>query len=755
MILKTDGGGLSRAAKKRAKKRQKQLEQQQRQQETKSTSPAEDEEEEGVAEEEETNKDPPKGKGKLQLFGDEDSDSEEESLVQKPKQKKRKDKDQKEDTKKKKRKRKEDAAMEKDVEKSIDKEVGSKKEGVEQVDEEEWENQMLGQLLGQLSPVEILYPEEFRMDEDEVKPPVAQEGEDSDDNDDGENVVNDTEQMEAGEGTMAPNPHLLLQQLPTQTRAKYLLNSLLAPSGISVEEFYTEYWEKKPLLISKSINLAEDNDINDNGKWVGESKGNNKVQDKSQDFASNLEQYRRRFDGLLSKKDIEDMLQNQSMRYGKDLNVTNYCESVSGTKQRITLDQLPENTEEDAEFIVAKSQDVWSNFEDGCSVRLLCPHKHNDRIHALLSMLEQEFGCMVGSNVYLTPGGKENQGFAPHYDDIEAFILQLEGYKHWCVYPPRNKRETLPRESSRDFTEKEMKDVDPVIDIELGPGDFLYMPRGWIHQANTCRRNQHSLHLTASAMQNWAWVDFLENVMPEALEAATQSKSSTSLRAGLPRNFLDYMGTIHDAGDPSNMPEGLKQLADKMDEDDVGDDDNEEEQKKKKTLLKLQAKFKAEAKKKIMRVCKEALSMVNDGCDRLGQRYLSDRLPPAFTPQESVLTSDSRNENGGKIWPNTMVRLARKGIARLVVEDGKAVLYHCADNSRVHHEVPLSPMEFEIDDAPALEMLLTTCEPHWICVEDLIHGDIEDKMEIAQSLYDEGILAMFQKDMPNTNVQTG
>ncbi len=117
---------------------------------------------------------------------------------------------------------------------------------------------------------------------------------------------------------------------------------------------------------------------------------------------------------------------------------------------------------------------------------------------------------MVGSNAYLTPGGALNQGFAPHYDDIEAFILQLEGYKHWkvrlniqriCahyyfivifsvfffftssflkVYPPMSKEETLPRESSRDFTEEEMKDIDPVIDVVLGPGDLLYMPRGWV-----------------------------------------------------------------------------------------------------------------------------------------------------------------------------------------------------------------------------------------------------------------------------------
>jgi hypothetical protein len=82
----------------------------------------------------------------------------------------------------------------------------------------------------------------------------------------------------------------------------------------------------------------------------------------------------------------------------------------------------------------------------------------------LLSCLEEEFGCMCGANTYLTPypkekgatagggagrrggsgkkkaggsgsGGKtdggsdsaraQGQGFSPHYDDIEAFVMQV------------------------------------------------------------------------------------------------------------------------------------------------------------------------------------------------------------------------------------------------------------------------------------------------------------------------------------------
>ena len=138
--------------------------------------------------------------------------------------------------------------------------------------------------------------------------------------------------------------------------------------------------------------------------------------------------------------------------------------------------------------------------------------------------------------------------------------------------------------------------------------------------------------------------------------------------------------------------------------------------------------------------------MLDDDCDQMGKRFLSDRLPPALLyPERSLAkgraSDDPRHDPSNKVWPNTLCRLVRPGIARLVVEDGRAVLYHCLDNSRVHQGTALSPMEFEVDDAPALEQLLTTVEPHWIMVGDLLHGDVEDKMGIAQALYDEGILA--------------
>ena len=539
----------------------------------------------------------------------------------------------------------------------------------------------------------------------------------------------------------------LLKEATTQQRARALFQSLLGPT-ISLHEFYDKYWEQQPLYISASGDEAS------------------------------------RLDGILSEDAIRELLETHPTYYGRDLNITRYEEGTDGVKRRVTLDPQPDDSD-DEDVVLVDAKDVWENYKSGCSLRLLCPHKHNDVVHALLSTLEWEWGCMVGANVYLTPP-RASQGFAPHYDDIEAFCLQLEGYKHWKVYAPLNRAQVLARQSSLDYVEEDLKGaVEPVLDVVLGPGDLLYMPRGWIHQACTTDSKEHSLHLTVSAMQHWAWADFLELLMPEALEAAAASATSTSLREGLPLRFLDYMGAVYDDANEKDLPEGLRKPMDASNEEsggyDYDDGDSDEKTHRARQIKMLREEFREEAKKRIMRVSKEvrsiesirlplilkgmfltiivssvyyqALSMLDAACDQIGKRFISDRLPPALTAVEAEKTSES--QSGAKLWPNTLVRLVRPGIARLALEDGKAVLYHCVDNSRVYQGNPLSPLEFELDDAPALELLLTTVEPHWIQVQDLIHDDIEDKMEIAQSLYDEGILAILQTEKPDKSVQVG
>lgn len=140
--------------------------------------------------------------------------------------------------------------------------------------------------------------------------------------------------------------------------------------------------------------------------------------------------------------------------------------------------------------------------------------------------------------------------------------------------------------------------------------------------------------------------------------------------------------------------------------------------------------------------------MVDAACDQLGKRFISDRQPPALTKKEIAGTNndDEKDPVKKEILPSTLCRLARPGIARLILEDDKAVVYHSADNSRVFRGNPVSPLEFDMDDGPALEQLVTTVEPAWIMINDLLHDSIEDKVAIVGALYDESILQILNPD---------
>lgn len=143
------------------------------------------------------------------------------------------------------------------------------------------------------------------------------------------------------------------------------------------------------------------------------------------------------------------------------------------------------------------------------------------------------------------------------------------------------------------------------------------------------------------------------------------------------------------------------------------------------------------------------------------------------------------------MYPYTKLRMIRPGLARAIVEDGMVVVYHCMDNPRYASKFqPLSsitliivyyfctlvysitregthsssllkdgesvdddgdhrdkgfatmiPLEFELDDGPAIEELLNAY-PLGVVVSDLPHSseEMEDKVAVAQALYKEGFL---------------
>lgn len=260
-----------------------------------------------------------------------------------------------------------------------------------------------------------------------------------------------------------------------------LFESLISP--IKIETFFKEFWEQKPLLIQR----------ND----------------------PSLATY---YQSLFRLSDMNRICL-QGLYYGKDVNV---CRCINGKKKVL-------NKSGKVQFLQLRK-----DFDQKrATIQFHQPQRFKDELWKIQEKLECYFGSLVGSNVYMTPAG--SQGLPPHYDDVEVFILQLEGEKHWRLYSP-----TVPL--AREYSvEPEARIGTPTHDFILKPGDLLYFPRGTIHQANTPSGLAHSTHVTISTYQNNSWGDFLlDSLSGLVFDIA---KEDVALRTGIPRQMVMHVET--------------------------------------------------------------------------------------------------------------------------------------------------------------------------------------------------------------------
>ncbi|XP_071783083.2 ribosomal oxygenase 2 [Centroberyx gerrardi] len=279
-----------------------------------------------------------------------------------------------------------------------------------------------------------------------------------------------------------------------------LFESLIHPLGR--EEFFRDYWEKKPLHLQRS--------------------------------EPSVASYYR---SLFQLSDLKSLC-SQGLEYATDLNV---CRCINGKKKVM-------NKKGRVSYNVL-SKDFDQN---KATIQFHQPQRFKDELWRIQEKLECFFGALVGSNVYITP--QESQGLPPHYDDVEVFILQLEGQKHWRLYSP-----TVPL--AREYSlESEENIGSPTHDIILKAGDLLYFPRGTIHQADTPVGVDHSTHLTLSTYQNMSWGDLLLDAFPSLLFDTI--RSDRSLRQGMPRALL--LGSSEGPDTSGQLAGFLRTLADEV-----------------------------------------------------------------------------------------------------------------------------------------------------------------------------------------------
>lgn len=116
-------------------------------------------------------------------------------------------------------------------------------------------------------------------------------------------------------------------------------------------------------------------------------------------------------------------------------------------------------------------------------------------VRALSTALSRDFAGLVGANVYCSFGGV--QAFNTHFDLHHVFAVQVEGEKIWRLYQNRNPDAVAFPTEGRDIKRWFAETRGPLMqEVTMRPGDVLYLPRGWYHDAMTTEGA--SLHVTFS-----------------------------------------------------------------------------------------------------------------------------------------------------------------------------------------------------------------------------------------------------------------
>jgi ribosomal protein L16 Arg81 hydroxylase len=203
---------------------------------------------------------------------------------------------------------------------------------------------------------------------------------------------------------------------------------------------------------------------------------------------------------------------------------------------------------------------IRDDFADGYTIVLDAVEQYVRAVGTLARSIEVELNFPIQVNTYITPPGQT--GLAPHYDDHDVLILQIQGSKIWHLYVGADRP---PREIQRENENAVAVDGLPApADVRLEAGDVLYVPRGRVHAAETTA--EQSIHLTVGV--------HAPTVLMLAIGALySQSFRDDRLNARVPPRHLDdadldatLSGLLREAvgtvEDPGALAGGLGLLAD-------------------------------------------------------------------------------------------------------------------------------------------------------------------------------------------------
>jgi ribosomal protein L16 Arg81 hydroxylase len=284
-------------------------------------------------------------------------------------------------------------------------------------------------------------------------------------------------------------------------RQRMDLTGLLVPHH--ADGFFSTYWERRHLLIQRQ----------------------------QPDF----------YESLITAADLEHLISCSDMRYpgirlakgGGYLSPEVYTRNIKHG---------------DESFLgVPDVRKIAEEYRRGATVVLPAIHRTWPALGSLCDQLQSEFDHPAHANVYITPGTAA--GFTPHYDVHEVFVLQIAGKKHWSLYAPVI---DLPHRSQVCGPQTYSGQA-PMAEIELSPGDLLYLPRGFLHSTMTA--DGFSVHVTIG-ITVYTWVDLLKEQLQTAVGEPRLRKalppgfaSRAELRTSLRKEMRDALERLRESTD--------------------------------------------------------------------------------------------------------------------------------------------------------------------------------------------------------------
>ncbi len=129
----------------------------------------------------------------------------------------------------------------------------------------------------------------------------------------------------------------------------------------------------------------------------------------------------------------------------------------------------------------------------GATLRFRDIERFDPGLAGLAGAVAETFAAPVQINVYLTPPHQE--GFPPHFDNTDVFIVQVAGSKQWTLHTDYTNKAPLP-DPDIPWDPERYKPIGPGETHTLQVGDVLYVPRGGMHSARCT--DTESMHLTFS-----------------------------------------------------------------------------------------------------------------------------------------------------------------------------------------------------------------------------------------------------------------